>query len=395
MPPRVNVRFVRKEDIEAVHYILTRPEVMRGTLQFPSRRLPSLNRMVESSEDGFSLVAELAEGSEKGKVVGNAGMQRGTGRKRHVAGLGMSVDPAYHGQGVGKMLMEACLETARRWWSPLRMELEVYPDNERAIVLYQKFGFEVEGRKRGVAIRQGKYVDTLVMSRIELAGLGPSQEPVTPGPSQSPQAEVEATAGEASARNRQGRESDASDHANETRETDHGATGERFEGEVRPPVPADAPNIRKLYENPGVLRHSSFLPWNIPTVEKISEDLEKAIDRHIFVWTSKDSVYGEITLIPGRFRLARMATLSLLCIPPDMSYVARTVARDLLRALADLADNWLGFHRLEIETYADELWLFDILERMGFRQEARLRKASLRDGVFEDRLVWGRICESW
>ncbi|HHY36025.1 MAG TPA: GNAT family N-acetyltransferase [Firmicutes bacterium] len=394
MPARVNVRFVRKEDIKAIHYILTRPEVMWGTLQFPSRRLPSLNRMVETSEDGFSLVAELAEGPMKGTVVGNAGMQRGTGRKRHVAGLGMSVDPAYHGQGIGTVLMEACLETARRWWSPLRVELEVYPDNERAIALYQKFGFEVEGRKRGVAIRQGKYVDTLVMSRIELAGLGPSQ---------SPQAEVGPAADESRAKSSRDDQAKASAPEIETGEIKPGATGERLEGEVRPPVPSDAPSIRKLYENPGVLRQSSFLPWNVPPVEKIAEDLEKAVDRHVFVWTSGDSVNGEITLIPARFRMARTATVSLLCVPPDTSGkpfpgaagAAFTVARDLLRAVVDLADNWLGFHRLEMETYAGEFWLFDILESMGFRREARLRKASLRDGVFEDRLVWGRICESW
>jgi len=44
--------------------------------------------------------------------------------------------------------------------------LTVYVDNEPAIRLYQKFGFEVEGTRRKDVFRDGQYVDSYAMARL-------------------------------------------------------------------------------------------------------------------------------------------------------------------------------------------------------------------------------------
>ncbi len=49
-----------------------------------------------------------------------------------------------------------------------RLELEVYRDNERAVALYAKHGFEREGEMRAFAFRNGRFVDALMMARLRL-----------------------------------------------------------------------------------------------------------------------------------------------------------------------------------------------------------------------------------
>ncbi|HHW17718.1 MAG TPA: GNAT family N-acetyltransferase [Firmicutes bacterium] len=384
--PKFSIRFMREEDLPHIHRILTSPKVMWGTLQVPSRQLgPMSGQWQMDSENGFTLVAEMAEGPEQGKVIGNCGLKRGTGRRSHVAGLGMSVDPEYHGMGVGTALMKACLEVAEKWWRPARVELEVYPDNEPAVRLYRKFGFEVEGKKRDLAIRAGKYVDVLVMSKIydvqphsnsdpsdepcaedvPVHGLGPAQPPFEPR-GQFPKAQ----------------KSHVSPVVPKL--------------EIRPPRPDDAENLRAFYSIPQVLTSSEFLPWTVPKASRIASDLQSPSHRHVFLCLSEGQVTGEVTLTCGSGRLARSGTVSVLLIPPEGETSRDSkVARGLLKAIVDLAEDWLALHRLEIQTYSDETWLVPALDENGFRQEACMRHASLRAGRYEDRLVWGRVSNRW
>lgn len=83
----------------------------------------------------------------------------------HCGNLGMGVLPEYRGRGVGCQLLEASI--AKAWKKGItRIELEVRADNERAIRLYEKFGFVHEARKRQAMRFDGVYYDTIQMSLV-------------------------------------------------------------------------------------------------------------------------------------------------------------------------------------------------------------------------------------
>ncbi|MGI8731018.1 MAG: GNAT family N-acetyltransferase [Solirubrobacteraceae bacterium] len=64
-----------------------------------------------------------------------------------VLALGMSIRDRFRGRGGGRALLSAAVEHARGIRAH-KIELEVWPDNERAIGLYRACGFEVEGVRR-------------------------------------------------------------------------------------------------------------------------------------------------------------------------------------------------------------------------------------------------------
>ncbi len=76
------------------------------------------------------------------------------------------VHDSYQGQGIGAALLEAAVTLAERWLAITRLELTVYTDNEPALALYRKFGFEIEGTLRDYAFRDGRYVDAYLMARL-------------------------------------------------------------------------------------------------------------------------------------------------------------------------------------------------------------------------------------
>jgi putative acetyltransferase len=88
-------------------------------------------------------------------------------RRRHSGHLGIAVRDDWRRQGVGTKLMESALDLADNWLGLTRLDLRVFADNEAALGLYRKFGFEVEGRHRRFALRAGEYANALVMARLK------------------------------------------------------------------------------------------------------------------------------------------------------------------------------------------------------------------------------------
>jgi len=142
----------------------TAPLAARNTLQIPYRSLESVREQLTKSGAGdHLLVAEI-----EGEVVGVIGLHTSSRpRVNHKAEVGMMVRDDWKGKGVGAALMQAVIELADKWLNLTRIELTVFTDNESAIALYRKFGFEIEGTLRKYAFRDGEFVDAFAMGRIK------------------------------------------------------------------------------------------------------------------------------------------------------------------------------------------------------------------------------------
>ena len=166
MKLEVAVRPIEPSDLQDLYELWSAPEVMHGTMGLPSLSMASLQKkLFEKSPD--ELRHDLVAVHER-KVIGYAGLLVGRHpRVRHAAGLYISVHPTFHGRGVGRRLMEALCDLADNWLGLRRVWLEVNHDNERAIALYEKMGFQKEGRLRGNILRAGEYIDSFVMGRLK------------------------------------------------------------------------------------------------------------------------------------------------------------------------------------------------------------------------------------
>ena len=118
------------------------------------------DRFVHALEDGHTLFAAVKGGA----VVGCLGLHPSA--TAGVLDLGMWLLREARGRGGGRMLVEAALAHARST-DAHKVQLEVYPDNGRAIALYAAAGFEPEGIKRNHYRRpDGSLRSALVMSLL-------------------------------------------------------------------------------------------------------------------------------------------------------------------------------------------------------------------------------------
>lgn len=169
----VTVRRATVADAEGFATMLSNPEVFPWLLQMPYGSAEHWRaRLADNAVPGKPDVLLVAV-ADDGGVVGGAGLHPvgASPRRRHAMSLGMQVQPGWQRRGVGSTLLQALCDYADNWLGLLRLELEVYSDNQRAQALYQRFGFVQEGVHRCDTLRDGVYVDSLSMARLNPAPL--------------------------------------------------------------------------------------------------------------------------------------------------------------------------------------------------------------------------------
>ena len=159
---QIEIRRAEQEDAAALRDLYAMPGAQSGTLQLPFPSLVIWEQRLTPREGHTVLVAEADS-----LLVGNLSLQvEPNPRRRHVAHIGMAVRDDWAGRGVGSRLMAAATDLADNWLGLRKLELFVYTDNQPAIALYQNHGFEIEGTRRQMALRDGVYKDAYAMGRL-------------------------------------------------------------------------------------------------------------------------------------------------------------------------------------------------------------------------------------
>lgn len=164
------IREAREEDAEEMLACIQRliAEPYKNIPWYPdefSRTLDDQRQMIRrfAQETNSLYLVAVGDGQIIGEINCKGGERRAT---RHIALIGIFVDAAWRGKGVGSALMKEAIAWARANEIITRLELLVYARNHGAIGMYERCGFEIEGRRKRAIFQDGEYLDNLMMGLL-------------------------------------------------------------------------------------------------------------------------------------------------------------------------------------------------------------------------------------
>lgn len=131
--------------------------------QFTTEEVELIFEKNQESLDQLCLLAMMGE-----DIIGAVTVRTASPyRVSHIGNVFIAVKKAYWGYGIGRTLLEETKEWARQNGVLARLELTVQVRNERAVHLYQKLGFEIEGlQKWGARTDEGEWLDLYYMGLL-------------------------------------------------------------------------------------------------------------------------------------------------------------------------------------------------------------------------------------
>ncbi|RME88009.1 MAG: N-acetyltransferase [Anaerolineae bacterium] len=164
---RVRLRAVEREDLPHFVRWLNDPEVQRGLTLYRPLSLAEeeqwFENLAQQPRDERPLAIEIREG-EEWRLVGNSSLMHIDWRNRS-AEVGLFIgEKRYWDRGYGSEVLRLWLRYAFETLNLNRVYLHVHANNRRAVHVYEKVGFVLEGRLRQAVYQDGEYHDVLVMS---------------------------------------------------------------------------------------------------------------------------------------------------------------------------------------------------------------------------------------
>ncbi|MEJ2736582.1 MAG: GNAT family protein [Anaerolineae bacterium] len=159
---RIVFRAIEQQDLPDYVEWLNDPQVLEYFGTYSPLSLPQEEKWYEEMLQDRSFCVFAIE--FEGQHVGGAGLSAIDGRTASAeAGLFIG-RPDMWGHGLGFDVLQTLLRFGFAQMNLNRIYLRVFAENERAVHLYEKLGFQHEGRWRQAEFRHGRYHDLLWMS---------------------------------------------------------------------------------------------------------------------------------------------------------------------------------------------------------------------------------------
>jgi len=159
------VLLIHEAAVEDARAVLDYVEAVSGESDFLSFG-PGEFELTEAEEEDFLrtcrdsenqlFILGLIEDEIVASLVFSAGRRP---RVRHSGEFGMSVRKQYWGLGIGSFMLDTLIDWAQGTQIVKKINLRVRTDNERAIALYERKGFVIEGTIRKQIFLDGTYFD--------------------------------------------------------------------------------------------------------------------------------------------------------------------------------------------------------------------------------------------
>jgi len=164
---RVVLRTPRWEDLgdllELINSVVDEgAEISRDEKVSKEEEIDWLSRLLALLERGktFFLVAEV-----DGGVIASSDINRQTGYQKHVGVVGIVIKRGFRELGIGTAMMRVLIEQAEKMGMKV-LTLTAFASNKRAIHVYEKVGFVQTGLIPKKHLKEGKYIDEVIMTKL-------------------------------------------------------------------------------------------------------------------------------------------------------------------------------------------------------------------------------------
>ncbi len=158
---------------------------------------------------------------------------------------------------------------------------------------------------------------------------------------------------------------------------------------IRPVRAEDAEVINEIRRQPRVMEFTTGMPSErIAGTRAFIEGLGP--NAHVLVAETRGRVIGMAGLHLGAGKRRHGGSIGIMV---HDEFQGRGAGSRLMEALLDIADNYLGLIRVELEVLADNARAIAMYEKLGFVHEGRRRKDSFKHGQYVDVLMMGRVRE--